>query len=98
MGISNHQSFSGGNVNVNRSANLDRRNVILFDQASNGLSCFRKNITGRIHVSKLFDARSQIFRPAKPKESLLNGHLKSGQRWSLQNRPTDVARDAMVLR
>jgi hypothetical protein len=28
----------------------------------------------------------------------LNGHLKSGQRWSLQNRPTDAARDAMVLR
>jgi len=31
-------------------------------------------------------------------ELFLNGHLKSGQRWSLQNRPTDAARDAMVLR
>jgi len=32
------------------------------------------------------------------RRTALNGHLKSGQRWSLQNRPTDAARDAMVLR
>jgi hypothetical protein len=41
------------------------------------------------------------FTVIEPKDEVvlaLNGRLKSGQRWSLQNRPTDVARDAMVLR
>src|SRR6266699_13943 len=28
---------------------------------------------------------------------ILNGRVKSGQRWSGQNRPTDVARDSDVL-
>jgi hypothetical protein len=37
-------------------------------------------------------------RPFPNEAGNLSGHLKSGQRWSLQNRPTDVARDAMVLR
>jgi hypothetical protein len=27
----------------------------------------------------------------------LSGHVKSGQRWSGQNRPTDVARDLVLL-
>ena len=27
----------------------------------------------------------------------LSGHLKTGQRWSLQNRPTGMARDGVVL-
>jgi len=27
----------------------------------------------------------------------LSGHVKSGQRWSGQNRPTDVARDMVLL-
>src|SRR2546429_604496 len=30
-------------------------------------------------------------------EKDLNGRVKSGQRWSGQNRPTDVARDSDVL-
>jgi hypothetical protein len=29
--------------------------------------------------------------------SLLSGQVKSGQRWSGQNRPTDVARDLILL-
>ena len=28
---------------------------------------------------------------------ILNGRVKSGQRWSGQNRPTDVARDVILL-
>src|SRR5207302_3206767 len=33
----------------------------------------------------------------RERRGILNGRVKSGQRWSGQNRPTDVARDSDVL-
>ena len=48
------------------------------------------------HAASFSDVGNAVNSAAEA--ALLNGHLKSGQRWSLQNRPTDAARDAMVLR
>jgi len=51
-------------------------------------------------LSDEFDRVSRIRKWAyKPKkaETDLSGQVKSGQRWSGQNRPTDVARDLDVV-
>ena len=53
-----------------------------------------KTSTGRIIESLGSEAALEKYTPGI---KALSGHLKTGQRWSPQNRPTGMARDGVVL-
>ena len=59
-----------------------------------------KTHVAQILTKKLTSIPQSLFSPGDLAEiftQILSGQLKSGQRWSLQKRPTDVARNLVLF-